>query len=53
MPSTVITIVTVYVPGHKYILGPSQSSRLTARAKMSRAQNIFMPTTIVLLELTA
>ena len=26
VPSTVIPIVTVYVPGHKYILGPSQSS---------------------------
>ena len=38
----------VYVRGHKYVLGPSQthfSPRLAARAKMSlsRAQNIFMP----------
>ena len=39
---------TVYVLGHEYILGPSQSSffnpRLTAWAKMclSRAQNIFI-----------
>ena len=38
----------VYVLGHKYVLGPSQthfSPRLAARAKMSLsgAQNIFMP----------
>ena len=41
----------VYVLGHKYVLGPSQthfSPRLAARAKMSlsRAQNIFMPANI-------
>ena len=41
----------VYVRGHKYVLGPSQthfSPRLAARAKMSlsRAQNIFMPANI-------
>ena len=41
----------VYVLGHKYVLGPSQtyfSPRLAARAKMSlsRAQNIFMPKNI-------
>ena len=41
----------VYVLGHKYVLGPSQthfSTRLAARAKMSlsRAQNIFMPAKI-------
>ena len=41
----------VYVLGHKYFLGPSQthfSPRLAARAKMSmsRAQNIFMPANI-------
>ena len=35
----------VYVLGHKYVLGPSQT-RLAARAKMSRAQNIFMPANI-------
>ena len=48
----------VYVLGHKYVLGPSQthfSPRLAARAKMSlsRAQNIFMPkniNSIVILE---
>ena len=42
---------TVYVLGHKYILGPSQGSlnpRFTARAKMSLsgAQNMFMPANI-------
>ena len=41
----------VYVLGHKYVLGPSQthfSPCLAARAKMSlsRAQNIFMPKNI-------
>ena len=41
----------VYVLGHKFVLGPSQthfSPRLAARAKMSlsRAQNIFMPANI-------
>ena len=41
----------VYVLGHKYVLGPSQthfSPRLAARDKMSlsRAQNIFMPANI-------
>ena len=41
----------VYVLGHKYVLGPSQthfSPCLAARAKMSlsRAQNIFMPANI-------
>ena len=41
----------VYVLGHEYVLGPSQthfSPRLAARAKMSlsRAQNIFMPANI-------
>ena len=41
----------VYVRGHKYVLGPSQthfSPRLAARAKMSvsQAQNIFMPKNI-------
>ena len=41
----------VYVLGHKYVLGPSQTHfipRLAARAKMSlsRAQNIFMPANI-------
>ena len=41
----------VYVLGHKYVLGPTQthfSPRLAARDKMSlrRAQNIFMPKNI-------
>ena len=43
--------ITVYVIGHKFVLGLSQSSynpRLAAQAKMSlsSAQNIFMPTNI-------
>ena len=47
----------VYVLGHKYDLGPSQTHfSLAARAKMSlsRAQNIFMPAnidSIVILEI--
>ena len=52
MLSTVIIIVTVYVLGHRDILGllgVHFNTRLKGRAKMSRgrAQNIIMPTTLL------